>query len=175
MTRLLLVYSTVDGHTAKIARYLQQYLEARAHRVTLHELNQEGLPDPATYDKIVVGSSIRYGKHHPSVYQFIQRHQSTLESLPSSFFSVNLVARKPEKNQPDTNPYVRKFLATIHWKPRHAAVFAGVLDYPSYRILDRWMIRLIMWITKGPTDPATCIEYTDWDQVRAFAESMMAE
>ena len=30
------------------------------------------------------------------------------------------------------------------------------------------MIRLIMWMTKGPTDPKTNIEFTDWDQVEEF-------
>jgi menaquinone-dependent protoporphyrinogen oxidase len=31
------------------------------------------------------------------------------------------------------------------------------------------MIRFIMLITDGPTDPSTVIEYTDWGQVEAFA------
>jgi menaquinone-dependent protoporphyrinogen oxidase len=30
------------------------------------------------------------------------------------------------------------------------------------------MIRLIMLMTKGPTDPATVIEFTDWTKVEAF-------
>jgi menaquinone-dependent protoporphyrinogen oxidase len=30
------------------------------------------------------------------------------------------------------------------------------------------MIRLIMFITNGPTDPETVIEFTDWQQVEAF-------
>jgi menaquinone-dependent protoporphyrinogen oxidase len=29
-----------------------------------------------------------------------------------------------------------------------------------------------MWLTKGPTDPNTKIEYTDWDEVRRFAEKI---
>jgi menaquinone-dependent protoporphyrinogen oxidase len=34
------------------------------------------------------------------------------------------------------------------------------------------MIRLIMTMTGGPTDPATVIEYTDWGQVDAFADDL---
>ena len=48
------------------------------------------------------------------------------------------------------------------------AVFAGKLDYPSYSFFDRQMIRLIMLMTKGPTDPKTIIEYTDWHKVDEF-------
>jgi menaquinone-dependent protoporphyrinogen oxidase len=49
-------------------------------------------------------------------------------------------------------------------------VFAGKIDYPAYRAFDRQIIRAIMWITKGPTDPKTILEYTDWEQVKAFGE-----
>jgi menaquinone-dependent protoporphyrinogen oxidase len=78
------------------------------------------------------------------------------------------VARKPEKRQPDTNPYLKKFLKEISWKPKKIAVFAGKIDYPRYTFFDRNMIRLIMWMTKGPTDPAATIEFTDWKQVEEF-------
>jgi len=38
--------------------------------------------------------------------------------------------------------------------------------------MDRNIIRFIMWITKGPTDPQTKAEYTDWDKVERFAGRM---
>jgi len=30
------------------------------------------------------------------------------------------------------------------------------------------MIQLIMWMTKGPTNPDAEIEYTDWKKVKYF-------
>jgi len=53
-------------------------------------------------------------------------------------------------------------------------------DFPQrmyiyhYRFFDRWMIRLIMWMTKGPTDPTAVIEFTDWAQVEAFGRRIAA-
>jgi menaquinone-dependent protoporphyrinogen oxidase len=32
------------------------------------------------------------------------------------------------------------------------------------------MIRLIMLMTNGPTDPKAVIEFTDWQQVEAFGQ-----
>ena len=125
-------------------------------------------PDLALYGKIVIGARIRYGRHSPRVAAFINRHRKVLEDKPSAFFSVNIVARKPEKNRPETNPYARKFLRQVSWRPTEAAVFAGKLDYPIYGFWDRAIIRFIMWMTRGPTDPATVVEYTDWQQVEAF-------
>jgi menaquinone-dependent protoporphyrinogen oxidase len=170
MSKILVVYSTTDGHTRRICERLQQVMAQQGHTATVVPLAQAEALDLPGFDKIVIGASIRYGKHQPMVKQFIERHQALLEGKGTAFFSVNIVARKPEKNQPDTNPYLIKFLRTLAWKPKLLGVFAGKLDYPRYRLVDRFMIRLIMLMTNGPTDPKAVIEFTDWQQVEAFAQ-----
>jgi menaquinone-dependent protoporphyrinogen oxidase len=172
MSRFLIAYSTTDGHTPRICARLQHVIEGQGHAVIVASLAEAEALDLNGFDRIVLGASIRYGKHQPQVAQFIARHQAALERCAGALFSVNIVARKPGKNRPDTNPYLRKFLRRIAWKPAHLAVFAGKLDYPRYRPFDRFMIRLIMWMTKGPTDPTAVIEFTDWAQVEAFGRAL---
>lgn len=172
--RVLLVYSTTDGHTLHICERLAQVLQGLGRQVALKPLLEADALDLRGFERVVIGASIRYGHHQPQVAQFIARHQALLESRPSAFFSVNIVARKPNKNRPDTNPYLKKFLRTINWKPSLLGVFAGKLDYPRYGFFDRQMIRLIMLITKGPTDPQTVVEFTDWAQVEAFGRQVCA-
>lgn len=174
MSEILILYSTVDGQTRRICERMQAVLEASGQRVVLASFDDPHLPDAADFDKIVIGASIRYGKHRQSVADFIAANRALLDNRPSAFFSVNIVARKAEKSRPETNPYVRKFLARTSWRPTCLAVFAGRLDYPHYRFFDRQMIRFIMWITKGPTDPSTVIEYTDWRAVDAFVREICA-
>lgn len=168
MANILIVYSTTDGHTKRICERIKRVVEAEEHEVVLAVINEKPVFDPERFDKIVIGASIRYGKHRPAVYDFIRRNQAKLESKPNAFFSVNVVARKPEKNQPETNPYLRKFLRQISWQPRKLAVFAGKIDYPIYTFWDRQVIRLIMWMTGGPTDPEAVVEFTDWNKVDEF-------
>ncbi len=168
MANILIIYSTTDGHTVEICRRLIQVLEPSGHQVMLINVNDASGIDLMPFDKIVIGASIRYGKHSPQIVKFISQHERLLDSKPNAFFSVNVVARKPEKNQPATNPYLKKFLKKIAWKPKQLAVFAGKIDYPRYNRVDRFMIRLIMWMTKGPTDPTSVIEFTNWQQVEAF-------
>lgn len=168
MAKILIVYSTTDGHTREICLRLKQVIEQQMHQVSLISLEEPPDLDIRQYDKIVVGASIRYGKHSKEVYEFVKKNQELLESRPNAFFSVNVVARKPEKSRPENNPYLQKFLGEISWRPRKLAVFAGKIDYPKYGFWDRLMIRLIMWMTKGPTDPQAVVEFTDWKQVEAF-------
>lgn len=170
MANILIMYSTTDGHTLEICQYLKQVIERNHNRVSLHSIDEGSDVDMAAFDKIVIGASIRYGKHSKQVYQQIKNSQPILESKPNAFFSVNVVARKPGKNQTETNPYLKKFLKEISWQPKQLAVFAGKLNYPIYSFWDKQIIRLIMWMTKGPTDPDTVIDYTDWSQVEAFGQ-----
>ena len=170
MARILIAYSTVDGHTLTICGRLKQSLERVGHAATLFEIGRSVDVDPESFDQIVIGASIRYGKYRPAVYSFIEANRRALEQKPSAFFSVNVVARKPGKDIPESNPYIKLFRRKTTWVPRDVAVFAGKLDYPRYGFLDRQVIRFIMWLTSGPTDPKTCIEFTDWDKVEAFAQ-----
>lgn len=173
MASILLAYHSVYGYTRKICETLQAELAGRGQRVDVVPLTG-GSADPARYDVIVIGASIRNGKHNPAVSEFIRVNQTLLESKPSGFFSVNLVARKAGKNTPETNPYVKKFLARTPWKPRLVGVFGGNLDYPRYGAVDRNVIRLIMWLTGGPSDPQATVEFTDWNEVRRFAAKIAA-
>jgi menaquinone-dependent protoporphyrinogen oxidase len=168
MAKILIIYSTTDGHTREICQRLKLVIEEQGHQVSLKSIDDEPDFDMEQFDKIVLGASIRYGKHSKKVYDFIKRNEQLLDSKPNAFFSVNVVARKPDKNKPETNPYLQKFLKQISWRPKKLAVFAGKIDYPRYRFWDRWMIRVIMWMTKGPTDPKAVVEFTDWNQVEGF-------
>ena len=174
MPGVLLIYSTVDGHTREIAQRLRARWEAAGQAVTLVSLDEDAAVDPGEFERVVIGASIRYGKHRPNVAAFINRHAEILRERPAAFFSVSLVARKPNRDRLDTNPYVRRFLNTIRWQPDLVEVFAGKLDYPRYGFWDRQMIRLIMWMTKGPTDPSAVVDYTDWQRVDAFADAVLA-
>lgn len=174
MSRVLIAYSTVDGHTKHICERIAGAVRAAGHEVLLAAIDDGPAIDLEAPDKIVIGASIRYGKHRPQVAELINANRAALESKPSAFFSVNVVARKPEKSDPETNPYLQKFLATIDWQPKNLAVFAGKIDYPRYSVLDRLAIRFIMWMTRGPTDPRAVVEFTDWAKVDEFAARVAA-
>lgn len=168
----LIIYSSIDGQTLKICNKLKNQLEANGLSVDLFSVNDfNGNLD--NYQKIIIGSSIRYGVHNKKIVAFINSNLKILESKISVFFSVNLVARKPEKSSADTNTYVIKFFKSTNWKPDLVAVFAGKIDYKKYNFFDRIMIQFIMWMTKGPTNKDAEIEYTNWNRVHAFGEKLL--
>jgi menaquinone-dependent protoporphyrinogen oxidase len=169
MPHTLIAYSSIDGHTLKICERIQTLLRDRAEKVTLMHVDDALEAHCNAFDKIVIGASIRYGKHQPSVYAFVSRNESLLTRIPSAFFSVSAVARKKGKDSPTNNPYFAEFVDQTGWTPRLAATFAGKIAYPQYRMAERWLIRFIMRITGGPTNPVITVDFTNWTAVDAFA------
>lgn len=174
MAKTLLIYHGIYGHTRKIAEAIRDEVIRLGGELDIVEIESFAVADAERYDAIVIGAAIRNGKHNKAVLALIRSHQALLDAKPSAFFSVSLVARKPAKNTPETNPYVKTFLARSPWKPRLVGVFAGDLDYQRYRFSDRHIIRFIMTLTGGPTDLNTKVEFTDWEVVRQFGGQVAA-
>jgi len=171
----LLLCSSTDGQTRRICEHLRAVLQDAGATVTLTMIEDARDLTAAGFDLVAVGARIRYGRTDPRVIEFARRHAAALEAMPSAYFSVNIVARKPGKDRPETNPYVQAFLRQARWRPRRVEVFAGRLDYPRYRAVDRLVIRLIMRMTGGPTRPDAVVEYTDWQRVDAFGRDLCAD
>ena len=173
MSRVVLLYVGCEGQTRKITERIASCLSGYGHEVVVYSLTE--LSDDfslAGFDGVVLGSSIRYGKHHKPCYDFICRYGDELAARQGYFFSVNLTARKPERRQTNSNRYLQRFLQQINWVPQRVEVFAGALLYTRYRWLDKQMIRFIMKLTGGPTDLTQNTEFTDWQRVKAFAQQL---
>ena len=84
MAKILIIYSTTDGHTQKIGLRLKQVIENSDHQVELVPVENAHAIDLDLFDKIVVGASVRYGKHHTKVYQLIIKNSNCLDSKPSA-------------------------------------------------------------------------------------------
>ena len=172
MESTLIIYSSTDGQTKNICSRIGEFLsnDIPAKIISLSDATKN---DIEKYDRVIIGASIRYGKHRKELFEFIETNLDELTKKENAFFSVNVVARKPEKNTPETNPYMQKFLLKTSWVPRKLAVFEGKIDYPKYNFIDKQMIRFIMWLTKGPTNIKNTYEFTDWNKVDSFAKELI--
>ena len=171
MSNFLIIYSSTDGHTKIICERIKNFLN-NENLVELFSLEDAKKIDLSIFEKIIIGASIRYGKHSKKLYKFINLNKNILEEKKCAFFSVNVVARKPEKNTAETNPYINKFLKISKWQPNKIGVFAGKVDYPSYNLFDKYIIKFIMFITNGPTDTSQSYEFTDWSKVDDFSKEL---
>jgi len=163
----IFIYSSSNGQSLKICKALNKNKESLI--IDMDMLNTTKLDN---FDQIVIGASVKYGDHNKKVYEFVKKNRVLLEKKKTVFFSVNATARKSEKNTPKTNPYIIKFLKKTNWTPDHIGVFAGMIDFPNYNFIEKYIIKLIMWITNGPTDTSKTFEFTNWEDVKKFSKEI---
>jgi len=175
MARMIILYGTTEGQTEKIAEHIAAVLNAHGQTTTL--VNSEDLSKdfPLTdYDVAIVGASMHSGGYQHSVHDFVKQHQAQLAEMPSAFFSVSMTAAAPtakERSQLDT--HLARFFTETGWHPKQVVSFAGALAYTQYHGPKRWVMRRIARAMHAPTDPSRDYEYTDWEAVTRFAESLL--
>ncbi len=166
----IIFYASTDGHTKKIAETIAKDWVGEVS-IAPAELFADYVNAP-NIDTVVIGASIRYGHFNRELMKRIADNVEWLSGIQSAFFSVNLTARKPGKDDPAKSPYIQKFLHNTGWLPDQIAMFAGKLAYPKYRFWDKQMIRFIMSITGGCADGKSTIEYTNWSEVTRFSKTV---
>jgi menaquinone-dependent protoporphyrinogen oxidase len=175
MKSVLILYCSVRGHTARVARRIAESVVAaggRADTMELKEAIHEGV-DWERYDVVALGAPVIYGTYDRAFLEFVSTHRTQLDAKPGSFFNVSVVARTPAKATVEGNRYMQKFLELSPWKPRDLKVIAGKVDYPAWPWYAVLMIQLIMKMTHGPTDRHAVIDYTDWDDVAAYGRHLL--
>lgn len=170
--RVLILYATTEGQTARIVEHITLALRQKGHAVTAHGTGQAGgMPDPQDYDAVIVGAPIHYGHHPAHLRDLLRRHRQVLDTRPSAFFSVSLSGGGPGARPAAARRYVDKFLRQVGWQPPQTATFGGALQFSKYGRLKRWMMVAIVGLAGGDTDTSRDYEYTDWAAVEGFSEA----
>ncbi|HYL57147.1 MAG TPA: flavodoxin domain-containing protein [Gemmatimonadales bacterium] len=173
MSRVLILYGTTDGHTRKIATALGGVLSWEGSRVEVvdaQDVSAEVRPDD--YDGVIVAASIHMGGYQRAVTRWVRRHADALNHRPSAFISVCLGVLEPrEEAQREVRDIMQRFLDRCDWQPAVTKTVAGALRYTKYGWLKKWIMRRIVAKAGGDIDTTRDYEYTDWDDVRAFARA----
>ena len=175
--KILVLYGSIEGQTAKIAERLAEIIRSRGHQVT----TQSGEQLPANFplknfDAAIIGGSIHIGKYPAYLKRFVTTHRDWLNTVPSAFFTVCMaVHSQHEKSREEAARYGECFVTETGWQPRLLNTFAGAVKYTRYNLVTRFIMK---WIAKregGSTDTSRDHEYTDWEAVERFAENFLVE
>jgi menaquinone-dependent protoporphyrinogen oxidase len=168
MARVLILYATTEGHTARVAERIATRLRDKGHRVESQRADASGTSlDLERYETVIVGAPVHYGRHPGHLRSLLREHRAALAARPGAFFSVSLSARsKPSA----ARHYVQNFLRQAKWRPQQTATFAGALPYSKYGAFKRLLVIAFVGVAGGDTDTSRDYEYTDWDAVDRFAD-----
>ena len=174
MDRVLMVYGTTNGHTAKIATAIAGTLREAGIDVEVTEAKR-GWPRPDHYDAVIVAASVHGGKYQRAVRRWARANAAALNRRPGAFISVCLgVLQREERVQQEVRAIMARFLAAAGWQPAFTTTVAGALLYTQYNPLMRWIMKRIAAKAGGDTDTSRDYVYTDWAALRALVEDFAA-
>ena len=169
MSRILVLYGTTEGHTRKVANAIGDTMRANGLDADVVHVD-DTQPDPHGYDAVVVAASVHAGGYQKTIARWVSAHADHLDRIPSAFVSVCLsVLSKNESGRKEAEAIPQRFLDGAHWHPGVVKIVAGALLYTHYNFFVRWMMKRIVAGAGGDTDTSRDYEYTDWNDVRAFA------
>lgn len=169
--RILVVYHSAEGQTARIADRLRAVLDAEGLDVTC--LTTDAAPSPDGFAGVVVGDSIHAGEHSKQLTAYVSDHVERLNAMPAALFQVSLTsADDSAESASEAGALVTKLLDATGFDPDVVARFAGALAYTRYGWMKRRLMHQIMRREGGETDTSRDHEYTDWDAVEGFAHDV---
>jgi menaquinone-dependent protoporphyrinogen oxidase len=169
--RVLIIFASSHGQTAKIAEAIAQRLRERGADVDVCDAHARDVPSPDDYDVVGLGSHVRHGKHDPVIHRYIDRHLSSLQARQNFFFSVSLTA-SDKPYLPDPGGYIYDTTYATAFRADSSVAFAGALPYRHYNPILRLLMKLRSSRHGHPIDTTRDHVFTDWAQVRRFADSI---
>lgn len=173
MASFLVAYGTGEGQTATVATRIVEVLEERGHDASAVDVAVDAVPDLTDVDAVLVGASIHAGRHQSAVEQFVRDAGEELATRPNGFFQLSL-SSATEEGQEQAAEYVESFLEETGWHPDRIGQFGGALAYSEYGFLKRLFMKQVVKRTMPDVSTSEDVEFTDWDDVEAFAKDFAA-
>jgi menaquinone-dependent protoporphyrinogen oxidase len=177
VAHIAVVFGTIHGQAAKVARRAADVLRDAGHRVEVVD-TRDPLPTAPLQgvDGVVLVGSVRMGKFQKPLVQFVRSHREALEGTPTAFLAVSLsAARDNAPAKREVQKTLAGFVKDTGMRPRRVLPVAGALLYTRYPFFLKLVMLCFSKMAGGDTDMSRDYEYTDWDAVSAFASSFGQE
>lgn len=193
--KILVAYGTKSGSTGEVAEAIGKAVREGGEIVDVYPARD--VTEVSSYDAVIVGSPILYGKWQSEAARLLERHQVVLSRIPVASFLICLELTKTvEEKKRDMSIYVAPslgrpprledkltffekghllsaFLDPIlkkvpQVKPFSVGVFRGKLDYSNLDFISSLVMKLIWLIYKRAPQG----DFRNWEAIQSWAVSL---
>lgn len=179
MLNVVVLYATREGQTQKVAARLAQHLREYGADVRLMNAKAADSTEDlvlSTFDLLVFGASMHAGGLERELVDYVNRHSQEIAGQRRSFFLLLLSAatRDADLRSRWLADAHDKLCAQLEVAFDDTEFIAGALAYSRYSLALKWVMKRIARQAGEGTDTSRDYEYTDWAQVRRYAERLHA-
>jgi menaquinone-dependent protoporphyrinogen oxidase len=173
--KVLVLYGTTEGQTAKVAEFVVARLRFAGDEVTVVDA-AAGVPaDVAGFAGAIVAASVHVGMYQTPVVEFVRANAEWLRRTPSVFLSVSLSAVSSDAEEAKSlHTITENFKAYTGWTNADIHHVGGAIRFSEYDFFRRWLMRAIAWEKGLTVTPGQDLELTNWSALVATVDALRA-
>lgn len=170
----LIAFGSTEGHTRKIVHHIAEQIRAAGNQSTCFECGSyDDEPDLSQYDSIILAGSVHQQSHQPALVEFVKKHLSAIQDIPSAFISVSLSVTI-KNGMEEAEKYVADFLEETHLQPDMVHMAGGAIRFLEYDFFKRFTIeQIVLQGNEMPDATKGNPEYTDWKALDEFIQEFV--
>ena len=152
----LIVYAGKSGTTKKMATFLRDSLEGE---VTLANLRKNRAPDPAAYDRVLIGGAVYAGSLDKVVRRFCEKYLESLKNRKIGLFLCSLREEDADGN------FARNFPPELRTHASSERWLGGRFIFAEHTFVIRAMMKKL-------TGKDTNVDNLQWDKAKQFVDEV---
>lgn len=173
--KVLVLYGTTEGQTAKVCEFVASRLRFAGDEVTLIDAAAGVSVDVRRFEGAIIAASIHVGMYQKPVVAFVQEHAAWLKRTPSAFLSVSLSAVSSDSEEAKSLTVITEnFRAYTGWTNAEIHHVGGAIRFGEYDFIRRWLMRAVAWEKGLKVVHGEDMELTNWSALAATVDALRA-
>ena len=173
--KILIAFSTVEGHTKKVANFLCEKIQNFGEEVVVFQVLDENSTQLVEDCDAVVLAAPVHERRHPKVFEnWLASNREIISKRKSLMISISLKAAFAGGCE-EAQDYIDEMKMRTGFKPDHELLVAGAVKSGSYDYFESQIVEHVLLGQHDHSLTETEHEFTNWDRlVRAAADFIEA-
>lgn len=170
---VLILYATVEGQTAKIARFVEREVTGLGHGARLVNADDTEPLDFDGIDAAILAASVHQRRHPRSFEALVAARREELAAIPTLMLSVSLNAAFPEGRE-EARDYLTEMEMRTGFQPDADLLVGGAVRSGKYDYFAMQVVRFVVLRGREFDPGQEEYEFTDWEAVRSAVAAFLA-
>jgi menaquinone-dependent protoporphyrinogen oxidase len=178
--KTLLVYGTRYGATVGTSEEIGKILRTEGFDVKVVNTKEEKVKDISTYELLIVGSGVQFGRWTDEIEEFIKKFPNELAQKKVAVFVSTMKTvlereGKTEALEGDRKMELDSKIAKFNLNPISIGFFGGVIDFNKMNPITRKIsgsMRQRLEKAGFKEMPPGVYELRDWEEIRSWAKEL---
>lgn len=171
---VLIIFATVEGQSAKVARFLAEQARNAGHEVALFDAADPAAPPSLSeFEKVILAAPVHQRRHPQEFETLLAARRDELAATETLMISVSLSAAFPEGLE-EAAEYLTEMKMRTGFTPDAEMLVAGAIRTSRYDYFATQVVRHVVLRDRDVDVEDGEHEFTDWDALAARLAEFLA-